>query len=437
MSRVFPRDCNRPPAAFAARGDGVYVFDDKGGRWLDGCGGAAVSCLGHSPAAVVSAVKKQLDALPWAHTAFFTSAAAEQLADALIQRAPPGLGRALLVGGGSEAVEAALKLARQYFAERGESQREHFIARRQSYHGATMGALAAGGHRGRREFFLPLLGAKAHHIAPCHYWREGESGESAEDYARRAADELENKIHRLGGGNVIAFVAETVVGATMGAVAAEAGYFKRVRDICNRHGVLLILDEVMCGMGRTGSLFACERENIAPDILCLAKGLGAGVQPVGAALCSEAIYRTLQNGSGAFRHSHTYGGHPAACAAALAALPEIEKLLPNVRVVGETLRAGLRDAFGNHRHVADIRGRGLFIGMEFAEKGKTPFAAEKKVYAAAQRAAFEEGLMVYGGGGSADGACGDHLLIAPPFIFEEKHVGELIDKLSRALTACF
>ncbi|MBE8157972.1 MAG: aspartate aminotransferase family protein [Betaproteobacteria bacterium] len=436
MSKVFPRDTRNPPPR-AVRGDGVYLYDSEGRRWLDGCGGAAVSCLGHSPRAVIEAAKAQLDALPWAHTGFFTCDAAEQLAAALAARAPAEIERAYFAGGGSEAVETAIKLARQYFVERGEPRRANIIARRQSYHGATLGALGIGGHAKRREHFLPFFSGAAHHIAPCHYWRFGEDEETAEEYARRAAAELEQKIAELGAETVVAFIAETVAGATLGAVAAEKGYFQRVREICNRHGVLLILDEVMCGMGRTGALFACETERIAPDIICLAKGLGAGVQPIGAALCTEEIYQTIKNGSGIFRHGHTYIGHAAACAAALAALGEIEKLLPNVRALGEKLRENLQNTLGAHPHVADIRGRGMFIGVEFTQSGKTPFAAEKKIYAAVQRAAFAEGLMVYGGGGTADGKKGDHILIAPPFIFEEKHIAELTEKLSRALKIVF
>ena len=436
MSGVFPRDTRISPPR-AVRGEGVYIIDSEGRRWLDGCGGAAVSCLGHSPREVVEAVKAQLDKLPWAHTGFFTSDAAEQLAEALVARAPEGISRVYFVSGGSEAVETALKLARQYFVERGEPRRANIIARRQSYHGGTLGALSAGGHARRREHFLPLLAGAAHHIAPCHYWRFGEDGETAAEYARRTADELEQKITELGAETVAAFVAETVSGASLGAAAAEEGYFRRVREICSRHGVLLILDEVMCGMGRTGALFACGREGITPDIICLAKGLGAGVQPIGAALCTDAIYRTIAEGSGVFRHGHTYIGHPAACAAALAALGGIEKLLPQVCAMGELLRGNLRRFLGAHPHVADIRGRGLFIGVEFTRRKKEPFPAEKKIYAAVQKAAFAEGLMVYGGGGTADGVRGDHILIAPPFIFGEEHAAELSEKLTSALAKCF
>ncbi|MGI9306727.1 MAG: aspartate aminotransferase family protein, partial [Gammaproteobacteria bacterium] len=428
--------CNNTPPV-AARGDGVYVVGADGRRWLDGCGGAAVSCLGHSPHAAVAAVKAQLDVLPWAHTGFFSTEAAETLAEMLAARAPGEISRAYFTSGGSEAVEAALKLALQYYKERGETKRANIISRRQSYHGATLGALAVGGHLRRREWFAPMFSDAANHISPCHYFRHGKDGETAEEYARRAAGELEEKITALGKDTVAAFIAETVVGATLGAAAAEEGYFKRVREICDRHGVLLILDEVMCGMGRTGELFACAREKIAPDIICLAKGLGAGVLPVGAMLCREEIYQAVKNGSGAFRHGQTYSAHPAACAAARAALGEIETLLPNARATGENLRARLRDAFGAHPHVADIRGRGMFIGMEFAREGKTPFPAEKKIYAAVQKAAFGEGLMIYGGGGCADGVCGDHILIAPPFIFTEAHAEELVEKLSRALQNVF
>lgn len=434
VSNVFPRDCRRAYPQ-AARGDGVYIIDADGKRYLDACGGAAVSCLGHSNRAVIEAAQRQLGEMAFAHSAFFTSAAAGQLAHHLINLAPRGIARAYFVSGGSEAMETAIKLARQYFAERGEMKKTNFIARRQSYHGNTLGALAVGGNPARRELYRPLLCRRMHFISPCHYWREGKEGESEADYAMRAADELEEKIMQLGAGNVAAFVAETVVGATLGAACPSPGYFRRIREICDRHNVLLILDEVMCGMGRTGFLFACEREGIAPDIICLAKGLGAGVMPIGAALCSGRVYEAISQGSGAFRHGHTYCGHPAACAAGVAAVGEITKLLPQVR--DNNLLQQLQEAFGGHPHIGDIRGRGLFVGMEFTRRGKQPFAAGRQIHAAVQKAAFAEGLMVYALGGCANGKSGDHILIAPPFIFTPSNADELIVKLTRALKKVF
>jgi adenosylmethionine-8-amino-7-oxononanoate aminotransferase len=419
-----------------SHGAGVYLYDQAGKQYLDASGGAAVSCLGHSDAHVLAAIRHQLDQVAFAHTGFFTSQVAEELADKLVAHAPVGLDRVYLLSGGSEAVEAALKLARQYFLEIGQPERQHIIARRQSYHGNTLGALATGGNMWRREPFAPLM-INTSHIAPCYAYRDQQAGETLPQYGQRVADELETEILRLGPERVIAFVAEPVVGATMGAVAAVPGYFKRIREICDRYGVLLILDEVMCGMGRTGDLFACAHDEIAPDILTIAKGLGAGYQPVGAMMCSGKIYRAIKDGSGFFQHGHTYMGHPVAAAAALAVLERLvdDELVSRVREMGERLRAALTDRFGEHPNVGDIRGRGLFLGLELvADRGdKTPFTPERGLAKKLKAAAFEAGLIVYPMSGTIDGKHGDHVLLAPPFIIENNHIDEIIDKLGRAL----
>jgi len=390
----------------AAGGHGIEIVDGTGKRYLDASGGAAVSCLGHGHPAVTAALHEQLDRLAYAHTGFFTTEVAEKLADRLIADAPQGISHAYLVSGGSEAIEAALKMARQYFIERGEPKRRHVIARRQSYHGNTLGALAAGGNEWRRAPFSPLL-IETHHIAPCFAYRLKEPDESEEDYGRRAANALEAKILELGEGTVMAFVAETVVGATAGAVTAATGYFKRIREICNRHGVLLILDEVMCGMGRTGTLHACEQEGIAPDLMTIAKGLGGGYEPIGAVLLGGHIYDSFANGSGFFQHGHTYMGHPMACAAGLAVQETIRRdnLLANVRTQGALLHRRLGERFGNHPHVGDIRGRGLFQAIELVEErsSKTPFDPARKLHARVKTAAMARGLMVYPMGDTIDG----------------------------------
>ncbi len=438
MSHVFPRH-TKIRTATAVAGDGPYIIDSTGKRYLDASGGAAVSCLGHSNDVVREAVKSQLDKLAWAHTSFFTSEPAEQLADMLIERAPAGIERVYFVSGGSESTEAAMKLARQYFLEKGEPNRRHIIARWQSYHGNTLGALAAGGNRWRRKQFEPFLIAAMHHIDPCYYYRWAEDGEAPEAYGLRMANQLEEKIRELGEDSVAAFIVEPVVGATLGAVAAEAGYFKRVRDICDRYGVLLILDEVMCGMGRCGTLFASEAEGIAPDMVCIAKGLGAGIQPIGALLCSAQIYSAIEKGSGFFQHGHTYLGHPAACAAGVAVLQEMERmdLLANVNTMGAKLKSALEARFGQHSNVGDVRGRGLFIGIELvADKNtKQPFDPSLKLHADIKKRALADGLLCYPMGGTVDGLAGDHILLAPPFIIEEEHVGEIVDKLNAAINA--
>ena len=354
--------------------------------------GAAVSCLGHSHPDVLAAMHAQLDRLAYAHTSFFTSQAAEELADDLVAHAPHGIGHVFFVSGGSEAVEAALKLARQYFVERGEPQRRYIIARRQSYHGITLGALAVGGREWQRKQFGPLL-IEAHHVSPVYEYRDRRADETPQAYGERLAEELEAKIDELGGDNVIAFVAETVVGATLGAVPAVPGYFKRVRDICDRHGILLILDEVMCGMGRTGTLHACEQEGISPDLMAIAKGLGGGYAPIGALLMQEKIFDAVADGSGAFQHSHTYMGHPLACAAALAVqrVMRRDNLLENVRVQGAYLSRRLKERFGNHPFVGDVRGRGLFQGLELVADRDTKAPFDPKAQAACARQARGDG----------------------------------------------
>jgi adenosylmethionine-8-amino-7-oxononanoate aminotransferase len=422
----------------AAHGDGVYIVDSTGKRYLDACGGAAVSCLGHSHPRVIRAIQDQVQQLAYAHTGFFTNEPAERLAELLAGAAPGPLDYVYLVSGGSEAMEAALKLARQYFLERGEPSRRLFIARRQSYHGNTLGALSVGGNFWRRAPFDPLL-AEARHVSACYPYREQQPAESDDDYAQRLADELDATVREAGAQNVIAFVAEPVVGATAGALVPVPGYFQRIREVCDRHGMLLILDEVMCGMGRTGTLFAYEQEGIHPDIVAIAKGLGAGYQPIGATMLSASIYEAIRDGTGFFQHGHTYMAHPTACAGALAVQHVIaeENLLDNVRAMGDRLESALLERFGNHPHVGDIRGRGLFRALEFVADpaSKAPFDPAMKLNAHVKREAMARGLMCYPMGGTVDGARGDHVLIAPPFIIDDGHVAEIADKLGDAVDA--
>lgn len=420
------------------RGAGVYVYDTDGKEYLDACGGAAVSCLGHSDAGVKQAIIDQLDRIPFAHTAFYTSEAAEVLADRLTAAAPGTLDRVYFVSGGSEATETALKLARQYFVEHGAPERRNVIARRQSYHGNTLGALAAGGNQWRRAQFEPLL-FETHHISPCYEYRDRRDDETSEAYGLRVADELDAKIVELGAETVMAFIAEPVVGATAGAVPPTDGYFRRVREICDRHGVLLVLDEVMCGSGRTGTMYACEQDGIVPDLLTMAKGLGAGYQPIGAVLVGAHIYDAICGGSGFFQHGHTYMAHPSACAASLAVLDAIEErdLLANVTARGAELRQALNDRFGQHPHVGDIRGRGLFIGLEIVadRETKAPFETTMGVPARIKANAMAGGLMVYPMGGTIDGSRGAHVLLAPPYIIDSGHIPVIVERLAEAIDA--
>jgi len=437
MSHVFPRNMKAMPPK-AVSGAGCYLFGEDGTRYFDGSGGAAVSCLGHGDTTVIDALKTQADRLAFAHTGFFTSDPAEDLASLLIDHAPAPLNKVYFVSGGSEAVEAAIKLARQYHIENRQPERRHLIARRQSYHGNTLGALAAGGNQLRRAQFEPLL-AKVSHIAPCYEYVDRADDETVYDYGQRAAQELEDEILSLGPDSVMAFLAEPVVGATLGAVPAVEGYYKRIREICDTYGVLLILDEVMCGMGRTGHLFACSAEDIAPDILCIAKGLGAGYQPIGAMICSQTIYDTIETGSGLFEHGHTYLGHPIACATALAVVKTVldRDLISNVRQKSDRLFTNLQQALGQHAHIGDIRGRGLFVGIELVQDraAKTPFDPALKTAAALKKAAFQAGLICYPMGGTRHGRHGDHILLAPPFIMEDDHVDELTGLVCKAIEA--
>ncbi|SDJ30039.1 Adenosylmethionine-8-amino-7-oxononanoate aminotransferase [Bradyrhizobium sp. Rc2d] len=435
-SRVLHRSLREAPPK-AIGGEGVYLFAEDGRRIIDASGGAAVSCLGHQHPRVIAAMAKQAATLAYAHTAFFSSEPAEALAEALVGHEPGGLAYAYFVSGGSEAIEASIKLARQYFIERGEPQRQHFIARRQSYHGNTLGALAAGGNAWRRAPYAPLLSAAFSHVTPAFAYHEKREDESDAQFVARLAAELEAEFQRLGPDSVAAFLAEPVVGATAGAVTAPDGYFKAMREICDRHGALLILDEVMCGMGRTGTTHAWEQEGVAPDIQAIAKGLGGGYQPIGAMLASGKIVDTIRAGSGAFQHGHTYLAHPLACAAALAVQNVIreERLLDQVRERGRQLEQRLTERFGNHRHVGDIRGRGLFWAIELVadRASRTSFDPALKLHQKIKAEALANGLGCYPGGGTVDGVRGDHVLLAPPYIASADEIDLIVDRLGTAV----
>jgi adenosylmethionine-8-amino-7-oxononanoate aminotransferase len=439
MTHVFHRHLRQTPPV-AAGSHGMYIRDAEGREYLDASGGAAVSSLGHAHPEVMAAMHAQIDKLAYAHSSFFTSEVAEQLADEMIGSAPEGMSHVYLVSGGSEAVESALKMARQYFVETGQPQRTHFIARRQSYHGNTLGALAVGGNAWRREPFAPIL-VPATHVSPCYPYREQREsqGESAQQYGQRLAAELEAAILAQGADRVIAFVAETVGGATAGVLTPVPGYFQAVRAVCDRYGVLLILDEVMCGMGRTGSLHACEQECVVPDLLTVAKGLGGGYQPVGAVLAQRRIVEAMSRGSGFFQHGHTYLGHPMACAAALAVQQVIRRdgLVAKVREDGVAFGAMLRDALGAHPHVGDIRGRGFFWGIELVadRASKAPFDPALKLNATVKKDAMARGLLCYPFGGTVDGRQGDHVLLAPPFIATRQELQLIAERLAASIDA--
>ena len=437
MSSILHRTLELTPPT-AVRGEGNYLIDDAGKRYLDACGGAAVSCLGHDNAKVREVLKAELDNIAFAHSGFFTNQPAEELAQFLIDRAPKGtgLGRIMYLGSGSEAMEAALKLARQYHLERGEPKRSNIIARAPSYHGNTLGALATGGHAGRREPFQPLL-INVSHIDAAYEYRMRREGEAGADFALRMANLLEEEIQRLGAETVMAFVAEPVVGASLGTQPAPMGYFKRIREICDTYGILFIADEVMCGMGRTGSLFALEQEGIAADITTLAKGLGAGYQPIAAVMAAENVIRMIKAGSGTLWNGHTYMSHAIATAGALAVQQVIEEdnLLSNVRMRGEQLREGLQTRLGQNPHVGDIRGRGLFWTAELVEDSATkkPFEATLGLAPKIQKIALDLGLMCYPSQGCADGTQGDHVLLAPAYTSTREEIEAICDLITQAI----
>ncbi|MDM5176621.1 aspartate aminotransferase family protein [Massilia sp. DJPM01] len=437
MSHMMHRNLRQtPPVAVSAQG--MLVRDSEGKTYIDACGGAAVSSLGHGHPDILSAMHRQIDRNAYAHTAFFTTDVAEELADRLTAGAPEGLSQVYLVSGGSEAMETAMKLARQYFVETGQTQRTKFIGRRQSYHGNTLGALAVGGNEWRRRHFAPLL-IDVTRVAPCYEYRDRLPDQTQDQYTSALLRELDEQIHAAGPHTIIAFVAEPVVGATGGAIPPTPGYFRGVRSLCDRYGILFIADEVMCGMGRTGTMYSIEQDGVAPDIITIAKGLGAGYQPIGAVLAQRALVDQLRKGSGAFQHGHTYIGHPVAAAAALAVQKVIERddLLAAVRLRGESLRRMLQAEFGAHPNVGDIRGRGLLLALELVKErdSKQPFDPARKLHASVKNKAMANGLMVYPMGGTIDGVHGDHILLAPPFIATEADLSEIVSRLSDAIAA--
>lgn len=437
VGHVFHRKPGSSPPTIT-RGKGLRLWTEDGCEYLDAVsGGAAVSCLGHGNEEVENSIKKQLEKVSFYHTSFFTSEPAERLADSLIEHAPSGLTRVLFCSGGSEAVEAALKLTRQYWIELGEPSRSKIISRRQSYHGATLGALSVSGNFKRREIYEPLL-FNAHFISPCYEYRHRLKGEDIESYSDRAALELEAAILELGPENVAAFICEPVVGATLGAVPAVPGYLKRIRSICDRYGVLLILDEIMCGVSRTGWRFACEEDGISADLITIAKGLGGGFQPLGAVLLSGRLESALVDGSGELKHGFTYMAHPIACAAGLAVQRYVEdhQLTAAARVRGNELKMALMETFQEHPYIGDIRGRGLFLGLEFVadRESNVPFNPALSVHAKIKKAAMERGLLIYPSSGCVDGTRGDHVLLSPALTISSDEIVEIVDRLRLALS---
>lgn len=436
MSNVIYKNLNTSPI-LAVGGEGCWLEDTTGKRYLDTCGGVAVSSLGHCHPRIVAAFEREAKKLSWAHAGSFTTAAAEELAERLVSSSG-GLARAQFLSGGSEVMELAMKIAYQYQCERGLPEKSVFISRRQSYHGSTLGTLSISGNPQRQSVFGRLL-PPAEFVSPCYAYRDQQQGESEEQYATRLAEELDQKIRELGSEHVAAFFAETVVGSTNGAVPPVPGYFRKIKAVCDRHDVLLILDEVMAGMGRTGQMFAYADDGIVPDMVAVGKGLAAGYMPISALLISDQVHAVMARGSGVLGNGQTHVNHPLACAIALEVQQVIveEALLPQVVQRGEQLRRWLRESLGDLDIIGDVRGRGLFVGVEFVESRATraPYKGGGTYAAALKREALERGLLIYPGSGTVQGVEGNHVLFAPPFITSEGELAQMVERFSAVVRA--
>ncbi|MCJ1377628.1 hypothetical protein MMC17_000723 [Xylographa soralifera] len=419
-SAVLHRDLHHAPLKVVAA-KGNYLTLEDGRQIFDATCGAAVACIGHGDPCVKEAVAQQMDEVSYCHSLFFSSSGAEDLAQLLIDSTHGVMARAFIVSSGSEAMEAAMKLARQYFLELNQPERVRFIARKESYHGTTLGALSMSGHLGRRKLFEPMLLDNVSRVSACNAYRGMRDGETTEEYVRRLAQELDDEFERVGPGNVCAFVAEPVVGAALGCVPAVPGYFRAMKAVCAKHGALLVLDEVMCGMGRTGTMHAWQQEDVTPDLQTIGKGLGGGYAPIAGLLVSARIISALDHGSGSFLHGQTYQAHPVACAAAyrVQTIVLTQGLIANVARMGALLARGLHAGLDPHPNVGDIRGRGLFWGIEFVadKRTKRAFALERGVAWRVHERGMAEGwgISLYPGQGSADGVVGDHVLLAPAY----------------------
>lgn len=416
----------------AARSDGMYIYDETDKEYLDMSGGAAVSCVGHQHPRVIAALCEQIQTMSFAHTAFFSNDPQEQLAQLLSSKFGEKGAKTYFTSGGTEANETAFKIVWQYWRAKGQPAKKKIISRVHSYHGNTYAALSISGNLPRRRVMGDML-IDWPRIDPCYAYRNRRDDETEEAYGQRMANQLEEIIITEGAETIAAFIAEPVVGASLGVVTAVSGYFKRIREICDTHDILFIADEIMCGTGRTGTFFAHEQEGFLPDIVTLAKGIAGGYQPLAATITRAHIHDIFISSGKGFDHGHTYVGHASACAAGLAVLKVIDedKLLQNVRKQGDYLQNALETAFGHHPNVGDIRGRGLFRGIEFvADKDtKTPFPDEAKITKALKAATMRHGLICYPGGGSFQDGLGSHILLAPPFILQEEHIDQLIAKL--------
>ncbi len=433
---VFPRNFLKTYPQ-AVRGEGCFVYTSDGRRYLDASGGAAVVTIGHGVEEIGRAMAEQAERLAYVHSSQFHTATAEKLAHRILALAPKGMrreGRVYFTTGGSEAVETALKLARQYWIEKGEKKRWRVLSRWQSYHGSTLGALGVSGNVRRREPFAPMM-ADWGHIPPCYCYR-CPLGLHYPECNVDCADELDRTLDRDGADDVAAFIFEPVVGATLGAVVPPEGYVQRLAEICRRRGILLIADEVMTGMGRTGRPFAVEHWNVTPDMILVGKGIASGYAPLGAVIAAGHVAEAISKGTGTFLHGFTYDAHPVAAAAGNAVLDYIEreKLFAAVDPAGRELCAAL-EPLKRFSVVGDVRGMGLLFGVELVRDAKTSesFPADARIAARIQADAFEAGVMTYPIQGCADGVRGDHILLAPPFTITAQEIRMLAEALEHAI----
>jgi len=438
MSATIYKTLSQTPLRLTG-GDGVWLHAAGRAPILDTCGGVVVSSLGHCHPRICAAMARESEKIAWAHAGSFTCDAAEELAQFLVDQAGPGLSHVQFLSGGSEAMELAVKMAYQYHCEHGEAARNRFISRRHSYHGSTLGTLALSHNTMRRGVFEPLL-SKVEFVSPCNAYRGKCDGETDDAYVARLAYELDEKISSLGAGTVAAFVAEPVVGSTNGAVPALPGYFRAIREVCDRHGVLLILDDVMSGMGRTGHLFSHQADGITPDIVAIGKGLAAGYQPISGCMIAPHIYAGLRDGSGVLQSGQTHVNHPFACAVALEVQKTIAEdgLIEAVNRQGARMQAGLQILAASNPFIGDVRGRGLFLGIEFVvdKATKLPMPNGEFIAAALKRAGLDHNVLLYPGSGTANGREGCHILFGPPFIATDAEVDEALSRIGGAINAC-
>jgi adenosylmethionine-8-amino-7-oxononanoate aminotransferase len=414
---------------------GSYVYDVDGKQYIDGSGGPAVYCIGHANEEVNAAIKDQLDRIAHGYRYNFSSDALEELTEIIRRRCGGTLNHMVYVTGGSEAVESCLKLALQYHAARGEMSRRRFIARERSWHGNTLGALSVSGFLERKRAFEGSL-LDVSRLSPANAYRPI-AGATAENVGEACAKELEDEILKVGPEKVAAFIFEPVVGAAGGCVPAPKGYARRVREICDRYGVIMIADEVMCGAGRSGAWRALELDGVEPDVMSVAKGLAAGYLPLGAAIYSDRVADAIHGLHGAPMTGHTFTGHTACCAAGVAVqkIVEREKLVERVHRMEGPLRAMLREATQDIAAVGDIRGRGFFQAIELVadRETKQPFDGERKLFMKVRQQAFQNGLICYPVGGNVDGINGDVVILAPPYNATEAELREIVDKTAASI----